>query len=114
MTGERGLHAAIGIVLAFSILWTFAILLPDGDSSAASTKPFDGLIVNGNHYVLDTNVDQTSSGQVYKVIHAVTVKTPAKVTTSKNIKRVSTKLIRVSNIEFDEDSNSSVAAKCCQ
>ena len=65
-------------------------------------------------YVLDTNVDQTSSGQVYKVIHAVTVKTPAKVTTSKNIKRVSTKLIRVSNIEFDEDSNSSVAAKCCQ
>lgn len=85
----------MGIVFAFSILWTFAILFSDNSlSPAASAQRLDGLVVDGNYYVLDTNVDQTSSGKGYKVIHAVNVKTPAKVKTPNNIERVST-MIRV-------------------
>ncbi len=85
------MQAAVGIVMAFSILWTLAILVPDDSSSSASfasVQKLDGLVVDGNHYVLDTNVDQTNSNEVYKVIHAV--KTPTKVKKSpSNIKRVS-------------------------
>lgn len=90
MNGERGLQAAVGIVMAFSILWTMAALVPDDSSSAsvASIQKFDGLVVDGKHYVFDTNVDQTNGDKVYKVIHAV--KTPTNVKKSpKNIKRVS-------------------------
>lgn len=91
MNGERGLQAAVGVVMAFSILWTMAILVPDDSSSSASvasTQKFGGLVVDGKHYVLDTNVDQTNSDGVYKVIHAV--KTPTNTKKSpKNIKRVS-------------------------
>jgi len=72
MNQERGLQAAIGIVMAFSILWTLATLVPDDSSSSAvSMQRLDGLVVNGYHYVLDTNVDQISSGEGYKIIHAV-------------------------------------------
>ncbi|KAK1739387.1 hypothetical protein QTG54_009930 [Skeletonema marinoi] len=88
MNQERGLQAAIGIVMAFSILWTLAILVPDDSSSSAvSMQRFDGLVVNGNHYVLDTNVDQTSSGEGYKVIHAVKTPTNVQVKKSRNTKR---------------------------
>lgn len=63
------------------------MLLPDESSSAASAQRVDGLVVNGNHYVLDTNIDQTSSGNgSYRVIRAVNVKTPRN-----NKKRVSTR-----------------------
>ena len=90
MNQERGLQAAIGIVMAFSILWTLAILVPDDSSSSAvSMQRFDGLVVNGNHYVLDTNVDQTSSVEGYKVIHAVKTPTKVQVKKSRNTKRVS-------------------------
>ncbi len=91
MNGERGLQAAVGVVMAFSILWTMAILVPDDSSSSASvtsTQKFGGLVVDGKHYVLDTNVDQTNSDGVYKVIHAVKTPTNAK-KSPKNIKRVS-------------------------
>lgn len=90
MHTDRGLQAAVGVVVAFSILWTFAILLLDDSSSSstASVRQYkrDGLVVDGNHYVLDSNflIDQVSSDQDYKVIHAVKVKPP------KNIMRVST------------------------
>ena len=88
MSGERGLQAAVGIVMAFSILWTLATLVPDDSSSSvASMQRFDGLIVDGQHYVLDTNAEQTSSGEDYKVIHAVKSPTEKK---SPRIKRVST------------------------
>eukprot|EP00985_Skeletonema_marinoi_P019824 scaffold11499_cov141-Skeletonema_marinoi.AAC.4 len=105
MNQERGLQAAIGIVMAFSILWTLAILVPDDSSSSAvSMQRFDGLVVNGNHYVLDTNVDQTSSGEGYKVIHAVKTPTNVQVKKSRNTKRVSTHIDSCVNIVSGKDS----------
>lgn len=55
MQTDRGLQAAVGIVLAFSMLWTVAILIPDKSVSAGS---------------LGFTVDRTSGGA--KVIHAAT------------------------------------------
>ena len=75
---------AVGLVLAFTILWTFAIIGLDSSSAVSVQQKMDGLVVDGNQYVLDTNVDQTRRGQgSYRVIHAVKVKNP------RNVKRVS-------------------------
>lgn len=41
---DRGLTAAVGVVLAFSMLWTIAILIPD---NKASTQPM-GSTANAN------------------------------------------------------------------
>ena len=54
MHPERGLGAAIGLVLAFTIVWTIAILVPDNDGATATQNQPFGLVVNGTHYVLDT------------------------------------------------------------
>ena len=72
------MNFCLASTIFLTILWTFAImLLPDESSSAASAQRVDGLVVNGNHYVLDTNVEQTRSGNgSYRVIRAVNVKTP--------------------------------------
>lgn len=97
MNAERGLQAAVGIVMAFSILWTLAIMVPEdsySSSSVASMQRFDGLVVDGKHYVLDTNADQTSSGEGFQVIHAVKTQTTVK-KSPRNMKRVSTSLNRV-------------------
>ena len=97
MNAERGMQAAVGIVMAFSILWTMAIMVPEdsySSSSVASMQRFDGLVVDGKHYVLDTIADQTSSGEGFKVIHAVKTQTTVK-KSPRNIKRVSLLLNRV-------------------
>ena len=53
MQTDRGLQAAVGIVLAFSVLWTVAILIPEKSVSAGP---------------LGLAVDRSSVGA--KVIHA--------------------------------------------
>ena len=68
MRSERGLQAAIGVVVAFSLLWTIAILVPDpGGSRNAAAQ---GLVVNGTRYVLDSNVDQSATGSSVHIIHS--------------------------------------------
>lgn len=61
---------AIGLVLAFSLVWTLALLVPD-DGYRASAAPLT-LVVNGTHYVLDPKVsrDQTQAGENVHIIHA--------------------------------------------
>jgi hypothetical protein len=79
------MNFCLASTILLTILWTFAImLLPDDTPRNASAQRADGLVVAGNHYVLDTNIDQTRSGNgSYRVIRAVNVKTP------RNTKRVS-------------------------
>ena len=79
MHPERALQAAIGIVLAFSLLWTIAILIPDDDhnKTAKSNRAFAapkqfGLVVNGTHYVLDANIGlyQAQADENVHIIHS--------------------------------------------
>lgn len=71
MHQDRGLTAIIGLVFAFSLLWTIAILVPDSNDRAAQSQNQFQLVVNGTHFVLDTNVDQTDrpDGEEVQVIH---------------------------------------------
>ncbi len=79
MNTERGLHAVTGITLAFSLIWTIAILIPyNGHHTAAkhSTHVVDpsqfGLVVNGTHFVLGSTVGQyqAQSDEKVRIIHA--------------------------------------------
>lgn len=76
MNPERGLQAAFGTVLAFSLLWMFATLLPDdgrgaGESSTVeSNRP--GRVANGSQYMLDRDFVnfKADNGNAMKIIHA--------------------------------------------
>lgn len=69
------MNFCLASTILLTILWTFAIMLLPDDTTSAQRA--DGLVVAGNHYVLDTNIDQTRSGNgSYRVIRAVNVKTP--------------------------------------
>mmetsp|Transcript_21857 Transcript_21857/g.45780 ORF Transcript_21857/g.45780 Transcript_21857/m.45780 type:complete len:205 (-) Transcript_21857:209-823(-) len=98
MHPEGRLHVAIGAVLAFLLIWTIAILIPDNEHGKAvnsdrafvASKQF-GLVVNGTHYVLDANVGryQANADENVHIIHSATpVKTQRKLKVSpKNTKR---------------------------
>ena len=69
MRSERGLQAAVGVVLAFTLLWTIAILIPDPGASRDAAP--QGLVVNGTRYVLDSNnVGQAATGSNVHIIHS--------------------------------------------
>lgn len=76
MNPERELQAAFGTVLAFSLLWMFATLLPDdgrgaGESSTVeSNRP--GRVANGSQYMLDRDFVnfKADNGNAMKIIHA--------------------------------------------
>lgn len=76
MNSERGLLAGFGIVLAFSLLWTVAILIPDDSRAVNSKRTFAvpqrlGLKVNGTQYVLDKNVGQYQAGGNNENVHII-------------------------------------------
>jgi len=77
MQPERGTQTVIGIVLAVTLLWTIAILIPGGgrvtvDPNRAFATPQLGLVINGTHYVLDANVRRYQAGddENFHIIHA--------------------------------------------
>ena len=110
------MNICLASTMLLTILWTFAImLLPDESSSAASAQRVDGLVVNGNHYVLDTNIDQTRSGNgSYRVIRAVNVKTPRNTK-----KRVSTRyhvcasVVPCFAVSYPPQTSFSESKSCC-
>ncbi len=76
MNPERGLQAAFGTVLAFSLLWMFATLLPDdgrgaGESSIVESNRL-GRVANGSQYMLDRDfvIFKADNGNSMKIIHA--------------------------------------------
>lgn len=79
MHPERGLGAAVGLVLAFTIVWTIAILVPDNGATATQSQPF-GLVVNGTHYVLDKNVGRypAQDDENVQIIHSASPPTITK------------------------------------
>ena len=99
--------------MAFSILWTLAILVPDESSSNMSRRQhFVGLDGDGNHYVLDTSGDQTSAGKEFRVIHLVKSSAKMKSPTSVKVKRVSP--ITCDTFVFNEDSDLNILLFCHQ
>mmetsp|Transcript_41891 Transcript_41891/g.87941 ORF Transcript_41891/g.87941 Transcript_41891/m.87941 type:complete len:207 (+) Transcript_41891:276-896(+) len=78
MYPERGLQAAIGIVMMFSLLWTIAILIPDDNHSGKNSNskrhlsnPLQfGLVVNGTRYILEADVG-TYQPQANKNVHLI-------------------------------------------
>mmetsp|Transcript_27352 Transcript_27352/g.57527 ORF Transcript_27352/g.57527 Transcript_27352/m.57527 type:complete len:134 (-) Transcript_27352:1906-2307(-) len=73
MNQDRGLNAIIGVVFAFSLLWTLAVLLTDSNEVVQLRENRFQLIVNGTHYVLDTDAlpDDTVVGEHVKVVHYI-------------------------------------------
>eukprot|EP01082_Thalassiosira_pseudonana_P002169 g1997.t1 g1997 contig11:498712-499380(-) len=76
MNPERGLQAAFGTVLAFSLLWMFATLLPDDGRGAGESTTVEsnrlGRVANGSQYMLDRDFVnfKADNGNAMKIIHA--------------------------------------------
>ncbi len=73
MNQDRGLNAIIGVVFAFSLVWTLAVLVPDSNEVVQLRENRFQLIVNGTHYVFDTDAltDDAFKGEHVKVIHYI-------------------------------------------
>ena len=80
---ERALQTAIAVVLAFSLLWTIAILIPDDVPSQMANRvqsPKFGLVVNGTRYILDTDVgDDAQLVEDIRIIHPLSADTISRV-----------------------------------
>ncbi|KAL7551726.1 hypothetical protein ACHAWF_014925 [Thalassiosira exigua] len=86
MHPDRCLQAAIGVAFAFALLWTVGVLVGDDgfgrsytpNRSFTAPQQF-GLVINGSHYVLDTNLDQEQTREEdVHVIHLASPTTASK------------------------------------
>lgn len=65
-----------GVTMAFALLWIIAILVPDESRASSNRHAYSttgfGLVINGTHYILDSNVGRYSvqSNENVRVIHS--------------------------------------------
>ena len=79
---DRGLQAAVGIVVAFSMLWTIAILIPDKNTSTRSyglaTDERSGYVIHEQYpRILKNTVSTTWSARITFVGLILTLMLPS-------------------------------------
>ena len=65
MPSERGIQAAVGVVLAFSLLWVVAVSFPDGSQQNLR------LNVNGRQYTFDAGRKPSRKKGAVRVLRSV-------------------------------------------